>query len=97
MLSKEERKLYIKTINEYYNNSMDIEDVENILDNHTKIWYNCTNMTQVAICILEENGLLDGLDDNLKEYFDYEEYGNNLQETEVFVFTEDGNCIEIDY
>ena len=97
MLSKEERKLYIETINEYYNNSMDIEDVENILDNHTKIWYNCTDMTQVAMNILEENGLLDGLDDNLKEYFDYEEYGNNLQETEVFVFTEDGNCIEIDY
>ena len=95
MLSKEQRKLYIEAIDEYYNNSMDMEDVENILDNHTNIWYNCTNMTQVAMNILKDNGLLDGLDDNLKEYFDYEEYGNNLQETEIFVFTEDGNCIEI--
>ena len=95
MLSKEQRKLYIKEMDEYYNNTMDIEDIENILDNHTNIYYNCYDMTDVAMKYMEETGLLDSLDNNLKEYFDYEEYGRDMEVEGNFIFTQDGNCIEI--
>ena len=95
MLSKEQRQLYIKEMDEYYDNTMDIEDIENILDNNTNIYYNCYDMEDVAMQYMEETGLLDSLDDNLKEYFDFEAYGRDMEIEGNFVFTKDGNCIEI--
>ena len=52
-------------------------------------------MTDVAYQYIEETGMLDGVPDNIRNYFDYEAFGRDMSYGGEFIFTDNGNCIEV--
>lgn len=72
------------TINEAIEKSSDVN-----------IFYDCDNMEDVAILYCEECGILDGIPEHLRSYFDFAAYGRDMSFEGHFVFTNNGNCIEI--
>lgn len=60
-----------------------------------RIYYNCNDMEDVAIEYVEETGLLDNIPEHLRDYFDYEAYGRDMDYEGTFIFTNNGNCVEI--
>lgn len=59
------------------------------------VWSNCHDMADVAEQYCEECGILDSIPENLRYYFDYEAYGRDMGYEGQFVFTSNGNCVEI--
>ena len=59
------------------------------------IYFDCDNMTDVAIVCCEECGTLEAMPEELRCYFDFAAFGRDLAYTSHFVFTKSGNCIEI--
>lgn len=59
------------------------------------VWSNCYNMTDVAEQYCEECGILDSIPENLRYYFDYEAFGRDMRYEGHFVFTSNGNCVQI--
>ena len=59
------------------------------------IYYNCEDMEDVAREYAEETGLLDSIPENLQSYFDFEAYGRDMSFEGHFVFTNNGNCVQI--
>ena len=59
------------------------------------VYYNCNDMTDVAEQYVEETGLLDSIPENLRYYFDFEAYGRDMGIEGTFVFTNNGNCVQI--
>ena len=59
------------------------------------IYSNCSNMTEVAEQYAEEVGILSSIPENLQYYFDFEAYGRDMSFEGHFVFTNNGNCIQI--
>lgn len=59
------------------------------------VYYNCNDMTDVAEQYAEETGLLDSIPENLRYYFDFEAYGRDMGIEGTFVFTNNGNCVQI--
>lgn len=53
-------------------------------------WHDCDNMTDVARAMIEEYGDLDRIPEDLRDYFDYEAYGNNLETAGHFIATDNG-------
>ncbi len=60
-----------------------------------RIYYDCSNMTDVAYEVIEESGFLNNVSDIVARYFDYEAYGRDLDIEGKFYMTDSGNCIEI--
>ena len=57
----------------------DIEQaLEEVRQGNYRIYYDCDNMKDVAHQIANESGLLDGVPEEVKIYFDYEAYGRDL-------------------
>lgn len=50
----------------------------------------CDDMSDVAACLVEECGLLDGIPDDISRYFDFAAYGRDLEINGCFVRTADG-------
>ena len=59
------------------------------------VYYDCHDMTDVAYAYIEETGLLDSVPENIARYFDYEAFGRDMSYEGQFIFTNDGNCIEV--
>lgn len=59
------------------------------------VYYNCNDMTDVAEQYAEETGLLDSIPENLRYYFDFKAYGRDMGIEGTFVFTNNGNCVQI--
>lgn len=59
------------------------------------IYHDCNDMTDVAEQYAEETGLLDSIPENLRYYFDFEAYGRDMGIEGTFVFTNNGNCVQI--
>lgn len=59
------------------------------------VFYGCNDMEDVAIHYCEECGILDGIPEHLRSYFDFVAYGRDMSFDGHFVFTNNGNCIEI--
>lgn len=59
------------------------------------VFSDCHDMTDVAYAYIEETGMLDSVPDNIARYFDYEAFGRDMSFDGQFVFTDNGNCIEI--
>ena len=55
----------------------------------------CSTMAEVAEQYAEETGLLDSIPENLRYYFDFEAYGRDMSFDGEFIFTDNGNCIEV--
>lgn len=54
-----------------------------------RIYYNSDNMEDVAYQAVNESGLLDGVPEELKVYFDYEAYGRDLSINGTFTQVDD--------
>ena len=60
-----------------------------------RVYYGCTDMTDVAEQYCDECGILDQLPDHLRCYFDFEAFGRDMFYEGCFVFTDNDNCVEI--
>ena len=59
------------------------------------VYSNCYDMEDVAREYAEQTGLLDSIPENLQSYFDFEAYGRDMSYEGQFVFTKNGNCVQI--
>lgn len=57
------------------------------------VYWQCENMEDVARQYAEETGLLNEVPESLRDYFDFEAYGRDMEGR--FIFTENGNCIQV--
>jgi len=55
----------------------------------------CSTMAEVAEQYADETGLLDSIPENLRYYFDFEAFGRDMSFEGEFIFTDNGNCIEV--
>lgn len=71
--------------------------LEDALDKYddVMVYSDCHDMTDVAYAYIEETGMLDGVPENIANYFDYEAFGRDMGFEGQFIFTNDGNCIEV--
>lgn len=68
---------------EQYN---DIEQaLEEVRQGNYRIYYDCDNMEDVAYQVVNDCGLLDGVPEEVKIYFDYEAYGRDLDINRTFI------------
>ena len=59
-----------------------------------RIYYDCDNMEDVAYQVVNDCGLLDGVTEEVKRYFDYEAYGRDIDIERTFIQV-DNNIIEL--
>ena len=59
------------------------------------IWFNCSDMEDVAREYCETCGLLDAMPEDLQPYFDFAAFGRDMSFEGHFVFLDNGNCVEI--
>lgn len=68
---------------EQYN---DIEQaLEEVRQGNYTIYYDCDDMEDVAYQVVNDCGLLDGVPEEVKIYFDYEAYGRDLDINRTFI------------
>ena len=57
----------------------DIEKaVETVTNGDYRVYYGCNDMADVAYEVVQERGYLDQMPENLRNYFDYEAFGRDL-------------------
>lgn len=66
------------------------EALDKIADGDVLFYFDCDTMEDVAYCVVEETGMLAGIDDTIARYFNYEQYGRDLDATGTFIPTETG-------
>lgn len=59
------------------------------------VYCDCSDMEDVAREYAEQTGLLNSIPENLQSYFDFEAYGRDMSYEGTFVFTNNGNCVQI--
>ena len=59
------------------------------------VYHDCNDMADVAEQYAEETGLLDSIPEDLRFYLDFERYGRDMSFEGHFVFTDNGNCVQI--
>ena len=87
-------------INKFYEewfiteNGYDLEDALKVLDG--VIYYsNCEDMEDIAYQYIEESGLLNNVPQEIARYFDYAAFGRDIETEGNFIFTDNGNCIQV--
>ena len=91
-LDETEKEVFKALIDEGYSSE---DALEKISDSDYMVFWNCSDMEDVAREYADETGLLDSIPENLQSYFDFEAYGRDMSFEGHFVFTDNGNCIEI--
>ena len=89
-LDEYEREIVEALISEGYDLEEALEKKDDCM-----IYHDCNDMTDVAEQYAEETGLLDSIPENLRFYFNFEVYGRDMGIEGTFVFTNNGNCIQI--
>lgn len=74
-----------------------IDDIFEIGFENMYMYDDCKDMEDVARAYCEETSLLDNVPEDLKDYFDFEAYGRDMETNRAFIFTNNGNCVCIDY
>ena len=69
---------------EQYANNIE-QALEEVRQGNYRIYYNCDNMEDVACQAVNESGLLDGVPEQVKMYFDYEAYGRDMDINRTFI------------
>lgn len=59
------------------------------------IWFDCSDMEDVAIQYCDTCGMLEAMPEHLRNYFDFAAFGRDMSFEGRFVFLASGNCIEI--
>ena len=89
-LDEDEKEIVNASMGEGYSLEDAIEKKDDVM-----IYYNCSNMEQVAEDYAEQVGLLNDIPESLRYYFDFEAYGRDMGFEGHFVFTDSGNCVQI--
>jgi len=89
-LDEYEREIVEAMISEGYDLEEALEKKDDCM-----VYHDCNDMTDVAEQYAEETGLLDSIPENLRYYFDFEAYGRDMRIEGTFVFTNNGNCVQI--
>lgn len=80
---REDELIALQAYLEQYN---DIEQaLEEVRQGNYRIYYNCDNMEDVAYQVVNDCGLLDGVPEEVKIYFDYEAYGRDMEINGTFI------------
>lgn len=58
-------------------------------------WSDCEDMEDVARQYCETCGILEAMPEHLQNYFDFAAFGRDMSFEGHFVFTSNGNCVEI--
>lgn len=66
------------------------EALDEIADGDVLFYFDCDTMEDVAYEIVEQTGMLAGVDDTIARYFNYEQYGSDLDAMGTFIPTETG-------
>lgn len=80
---REDELIALQAYLEQYN---DIEQaLEEVRQGNYTIYYDCDDMSDVAYQVVNESGLLDGVPETIKGYFDYEAYGRDMEINRTFI------------
>lgn len=71
------------------------EALEKVQNGDYAIYFECSDMEDVAMEIIEESGMLANVPENIARYFDYKAYGRDLSFEGHFVFNRNNNCVQI--
>lgn len=91
-LDEGDREIIGAIMSEGYTISEALDKKDNVI-----VFYGCNDMEDVAIEYCAECGILDGMPEHLRNYFDFAAYGRDMSFEGTFIFTNSGNCIEILY
>ena len=78
---------------EQYTNDLQ-QALDAVRQGNYRIYYDCDNMEDVAYQVVNDCGLLDGVPEEVKRYFDYEAYGRDIDIERTFIQV-DNNIIEL--
>ena len=67
--------------------------VETVTNGDYRVYYDCNDMADVAYEVVQECGYLDQMPENLRNYFDYEAFGRDLDIEGTFTYY-NGNYYE---
>ena len=81
---REDELIAFQAYLEQYANNME-QALEEVRQGNYRIYYNCDNMEDVAYQVVNDCGLLDGVPEEVKIYFDYEAYGRDLDINRTFI------------
>lgn len=90
---REDELIAFQAYLEQYANNME-QALEEVRQGNYRIYYNCDNMEDVAYQVVNDCGLLDGVPETIKGYFDYEAYGRDIDIEGTFIQV-DNNIIEL--
>lgn len=79
---REDELIALQAYLEEYNMEQALEEVR---QGNYRIYYNCDNMEDVAYQVVNDCGLLDGVPEEVKIYFDYEAYGRDMEINGTFI------------
>lgn len=88
---REDELIALQAYLEEYNMEQALDEVRQ--GNYT-IYYDCDDMSDVAYQVVNVSGLLDGVPEQVKMYFDYEAYGRDIDIEGTFIQI-DNNIIEL--
>lgn len=81
---REDELIAFQAYLEQYANNME-QALEEVRQGNYSIYYNCDNMEDVAYQVVNDCGLLDGVPEEVKIYFDYEAYGRDMDINRTFI------------
>lgn len=61
-----------------------------------RVYVDCYNMTDIAYEVVEERGYLDEIPEYLRNYFDYEAFGRDLEINGNYTYIGNGEYIEVE-
>ena len=90
---REDELIIFQAYLEQYTNDLQ-QALDAVRQGNYRIYYNCDNMEDVAYQVVNDCGLLDGVPEEVKIYFDYEAYGRDIDIERTFIQV-DNNIIEL--
>jgi antirestriction protein len=81
---REDELIAFQAYLEQYANNME-QALEEVRQGNYRIYYDCDNMEDVAYQVVNDCGLLDGVPEEVKIYFDYEAYGRDMEINGTFI------------
>ena len=81
---REDELIALQAYLEQYANDME-QALDEVRHGNYRIYYNCDNMEDVAYQVVNDCGLLDGVPEEVKIYFDYEAYGRDMEINGTFI------------
>ena len=88
----EEQKDAVHAYTECVDDDID-RAVETVTNGDYRVYYDCNDMADVAYEVVQECGYLDQMPENLRNYFDYEAFGRDLDIEGTFTYY-NGNYYE---